>query len=222
MCCLCAAFCATTCCCSEWALRSALRFRWIAAFDEATCWTMFASWLDVELTVSTRLSRSSKLVEPNRSDSVELSCVEVYAVTRRAASDFCAILRFARARVSCLRFSRRSPSIFCRRTFARLYCSTAAPRLWSIWAICPRTCWACACFAATLPGSALAEAAAHSATTPITNACAYLLPTLTSWGRGGRRARAGGGRSAQVRHPSNDFGCLQPLSEPKTALSSHV
>ena len=66
---------------------------------------MFASWLDVELTVSTRLSRSSKLVDPSRRASVELSSVDVYAVTSRAASDFCATFRFARASVSCLRFS---------------------------------------------------------------------------------------------------------------------
>jgi hypothetical protein len=57
---------------------------------------MFASCDDVELTVSTRLSKSSKLVDPSSNASVELSSVDVYAVTRRAASDFCEIFRFLR------------------------------------------------------------------------------------------------------------------------------
>src|SRR3954454_2783099 len=184
---------------------------------------MLASWLDVELIVSTRFRRSSKLSAPSTTAKAVLSCVEVYALTSRAARDFCATFRLVRARVSCLRFSRRSPSIPRSRTFARLYCSTAAPRLWSIWSIWLRTCCACACFEATVPGSALAAAAAQRAATPITNACACRLLLMgCQLGHGVDEAVPEGGRSAQVRHPSNVFGCLQPLSEPKTTPFWHV
>src|SRR5215468_2714045 len=58
---------------------------------------MFASCVEVELIVSTRLSKSSKLVEPSSTASVELSSFDVYVVTRRAASDLCETFRFARA-----------------------------------------------------------------------------------------------------------------------------
>ena len=190
MCCRCAAFCATTRCCSTCAFRSSSWLRWIASFDERTCRTMFASCVEVELTVSTRLSRSSKLVDPSSRPSVELSSVDVYALTSRFASDFCEIFRFARASVSCLRFSRRSPSIFCSRTFARLYCSTAPSRLRSIWLICPSTCCACACFDAMLPGSAFAAVATQSAPATRRTACAWRLREMITSSRSrSRRAR---------------------------------
>ena len=77
MCRLCAAFSATTLRCSACARFNSARWRWTAALNEATCCTMLASCWEVELTASILFSRSSKLVEPRRTESVELSWVEV-------------------------------------------------------------------------------------------------------------------------------------------------
>ena len=193
--CFCAAFCATIVCCSEWAFRSSSRLRWIAALKDVTCWTMLASWREVELTASILLSRSSRLDAPSSTESVELSWVDVYALTSRAASESCATFRFLRVSFSCVRFSRWSVSIFWRRTFARLYDSTAAPRLSSICWIWARTCCACACFDATVPGVALADAAAHSAAMQRKNACACrFLPQVASTRNIRVDGRTGGGR----------------------------
>src|SRR5207249_6174698 len=93
------------------------------------------------------------------------------------------------------RFSRRSPSIFLRRTLARLYDSTAAPRLRSICWIWARTRWASACFEATVPGAPAADAeTASAARTAERNACACRFLPLATARRTAFDGRTGGGR----------------------------
>src|SRR5205807_9623346 len=103
------------------------------------------------------------------------------------------------------------------------------------------TCCACPCFDATVPGAPLADDDTHSATKtaapakparpligvaserrwPTTNACACrFLPLVTRVGGVGTTSAPEGAGTSQVRHPSNDFGHLQTLSEPKTGQFS--